>query len=483
MFPAIQLDRSAHTPLQDQLFNQMREMIVSSKLKTASRIIPTRFMAEYCGVSRTTVLLAYERLISECYLETRPDIGTFVCSQLPEEFNKKHNENPNKEQNIKRQALSHPSIFSGKALPKQSQLSYRFDFCKSFPDKTLLPTRNWLRTTQRVFEEHHGEFADVPSPIGIEPLRRAISDWLAARRGITVSPEQVIITAGNRQAYSLITHLFQKKGDCVVVESPCNLEMVSFFESRKAALLPVRVDEKGIVTDELPNSPVSIAYVTPARQNPTGFTMSQKRREKLIAWAREVGAYIIEDDCDGEFRYRGTSPLPLAALDTYGLVFHIGSFSKTMGAGFCMSYLLVPQEFVGTISAIKSMSDDGYPWLQQRVMADFIVSGEYDHHLRRLRKTFLVRNQALVKALQDNFGDVQLIGGDSGSEITWLVPDNFPPPQELRKLANIKNIDFQTIKDGNYVRAIIFRYGGLNEEQLREGIKNLAGVLKNKPTA
>lgn len=294
MFPSLQLDRSANTPLQDQLFNQMREMIVSSKLKTATRIIPTRFMAEYCGVSRTTVLLAYERLISEGYLETRPAIGTFVCSQLPEEAPKKQKENPHKESNIKRQASLHPSIFSGKSTAQCNKLSYRFDFCKSFPDKTLLPTKSWLRSTQRVLEEHHGEFAETPSAVGIEPLRLAIADWLAARRGITVSPEQVIITAGNRQAYSLITHLFQKKGDCVVVESPCNLEIGSFFASRGATIIPVRVDEKGIVTDELPNSPVSLAYVTPARQNPTGFTMSQKRREKLITWARDAGAYIID---------------------------------------------------------------------------------------------------------------------------------------------------------------------------------------------
>lgn len=162
-----------------------------------------------------------------------------------------------------------------------------------------------------------------------------------------------------------------------------------------------------------------------------------------------------------------------------------------MGAGFCMSYLLVPQEFVGAINAIKSMSDDGYPWLQQRVMTDFIVSGEYDHHLRRLRKTFMGRNQALVAALQANFGqanfgEVQLIGGDSGSEITWLLPEKFPPPQEIRKLANIKNIDFQTMGDdfscsqnSRYERAIMFRYGGINEEQIREGINRLASVVKN----
>ena len=192
---------------------------------------------------------------------------------------------------------------------------------------------------RNVFADDPDGLAKPQPAAGVTALRQVIVDYLAATRGLMASPEQVVIVIGRRHAFSLVAHLFQRRGDRVVVETPGDEAVAGFFRSRHAEVIAVPVDEHGLETDALPQGPVSLAYVTPARQNPLGGTMPPSRRMALIEWARAIGAYLIEDDSDSEFRYHGTTQQPLAALDPYGLVFYTGSFAKTLGAGLGLGYL------------------------------------------------------------------------------------------------------------------------------------------------
>jgi len=479
----LQLDRGAPIPLQDQLFEQLRQLILGGKLKPNSRIIATRFLAEQVGVSRTTVLLAYERLISEGYLITRPAIGTFVCSTPPEQ--------PKPESlrtsltDIPRQASLHPHGFHGSLASHAELPAGVIDFSSSrFDASHLLPAKVWLKGMRNVFEREPDGLAKPQSAAGVHALRQVIVDYLAATRGIMTSMEQVIIVVGRRQACSYVAHLFQRRGDRVVVESPGDESTIGFFKARDAELIHVPVDEHGLETDRLPNGSVSLAYVTPARQNPLGGTMPQSRREALIGWAREVGAYIVEDDSDSEFRYHGTTPQPLAALDPYGLVFYTGSFAKTLGAGLGFGYLVVPSEFADAIMAIKSMGEDGCSWLEQMVVADLLTSEEYDHHLRRVRKIYLERRDCLIQTLRTYFGDVQLIGTEIGTQLTWLLPDHFPAAQVVCEAARAHGVSIECVVSENsssryHDKALVLGYAALTTEQLRQGIARLAGALSN----
>ena len=399
----ILLDRESSNPLQDQLFTQLQQLIVSRTLKPNSRIVATRFLAEYVGVSRTTVLLVYERLISEGYLTTQPTIGTFVSEVLPDIEIHKRSVIPPQNAEIPRQANARPAVFGSLAPPPALGPSLRYDFCRSIPGGELLPSKIWLRLTQRVFEQHAAGIAELPPPEGLPILRQALAEWLGVQRGMAVAPEQIVVVSGLRQAYAIVSHLFQRRGDRVVVEDPGNETVAHFLGSRGADLVPVAVDDQGLIVEQLPQGPVSLACVTPARQDPIGGTMPLRRREALIAWALQTGAYVIEDEFACAIRYQGSAPAPLVALDQHGLVFHVGSFSKTLGAGLCLGYIVAPPEFAKAVAAIKAMSDDGSPWIEQMVLADFISTGGYDQHLRRLRRTFMIRRDELIRTLEKSF--------------------------------------------------------------------------------
>ena len=481
----LQLDRSASVPLQDQLFEQLRHLILNGTLKPNSRIIATRFLAEQAGVSRTTVLLAYERLISEGFLETRPAIGTFVCAAPPRQ--PKHDLLPRSIPDIPRQASLHPAIFNSSLAAHAPVPNDYIDFSPScFDGSHLLPPKTWLQGMRNVFAQDPNGLAKPQPAAGVPSLRQGIVEYLAATRGIMALPEQVIIVVGRRQASSLVAHLFQRRGDRVVVESPGDTDIIGFFKARHAELIHVPVDEHGLDTDRLPQGDASLIYVTPARQNPLGGTMPHARRIALLDWARAAGAYLIEDDSDSELRYHGTTPQPLAALDPYGLVFYTGSFAKTLGAGLGLGYLVVPTEFVEAVAAIKSMAEDGCPWLEQMVVADLLASGEYDHHLRRIRKVYLERRDCLVQSLRLHFGDIQLIGMELGTQLTWLLPDRFRSAREVCAVAHDRGLNIECVIDETastagicrfHDKALMFGYAALTKELLQQGIARLAEAV------
>ncbi len=481
----LQLDRESWIPLQDQLFEQLRQMIVRGTLKPNSRVVATRFLAEQIGVSRTTILLAYERLISEGYLETRPAIGTFVSARPPETT--KRDSSYGADSNVSRQASLRPSIFNSAAFrpPKTPEGFINFS-PQLYETERLLPEKLWLKGIRNVFESAEGALQIPPPPAGVEQLRRVIVDHLAVTRGLVVSPDQVIIVDGSHQACSFVAHLFQRRGDAVVLESPGDDHIATFFEARGAELVPVPVDENGIETDRLPNISACLAYVSPARQNPIGGTLPLRRREALIEWARKAGCYLIEDDSDGDLRYFGMPPPPLMTLDPYGLVFLVGSFSKTLGAGLGLGYLVVPPEFVDGILTIKTFAEGGRQWLEQMVIADLLAGGQYDHHLRRLRKQNLERRDCLLAELRTHFGDVRLIGTEVGSQLSWVLPDEFPIAKVLCEVARAHGVILKGVVDrfaapqpANqfHDRTLLIGYANLPMARILQGIARLAEAL------
>jgi GntR family transcriptional regulator/MocR family aminotransferase len=483
---ALHLDRHAPVSLQDQLFEQLRQLILTGKLKPNSRVIASRFLAEQTGVSRTTVLRAYERLISEGYLETRPTVGTFVSSNALAQSRPSSAQIASSE--VPRHGALYPSSFRFPLTRRHHVADCEVDFSPSRSDSThLLPAKVWLHAIREVFEREPDGLATLQPAAGVPALRRVIVDYLAATRGIMASPEQVMIVAGRRQACALVAHAILGRGDHVIVESPGDEDILGFFKARGAELVHVPVDEQGLETDRLPDGPASLAYVTPARQNPLGGTLPLGRREALLGWAREAGAYIIEDDSDSDFHYHGTTPQPLTALDPYGLVFYTGSFAKTLGAGLGLAYLVVPPRFVDAVLAIKSVAEEGEPWLAQMVTANLLASGEYDHHLRRVRKIYLERRDCLVAALRTQFGDIRLIGAGMGTQLTWPLPDHFPSAREACEAASGHGVNVERVVcetpalDGAcryHDKALVFGYAALTPSQLRQGVTRLAEALR-----
>jgi GntR family transcriptional regulator / MocR family aminotransferase len=325
MFPPVTLLRDR--PLQQQLYDQVRALIQSSRLAPGTRMPSTRMLADQCGVSRITVLLTYERLIAEGYLRTIPAKGTFVHGTAAAPT-----------------GAPAPDGAAETADPAASQAVGR-------PDGRLFPAVKW-RALVRGALDHLDGLAEEPA--WSEPLlRQAIARWLSGSRGLAVEAGQIILTHGRRHALHIAAHLLLRPGSRVVVEAPGDPDAEALLAGTGAALVAVPVDNDGMRTDHLPSGSAAMALVTPEHQQPLGAVMSLERRHALLAWAAAAGAVVVTEESDAELRYQETEVPPLMRLDRDGMVILAGDFAASLGPAVTVGYLAVPPRLAGAARAVS----------------------------------------------------------------------------------------------------------------------------------
>ena len=479
--------------LQTQLFEQFRDLILGGQLKPGTRMVPTRVLSHELEISRNTVMLAYDRLIAEGYFQARQSVGVFVSSDLPEECLRVRRE-PATTRLSERQARRQPVVFSGnsQAVVNPHRRPLAIDFWLGRCDPESFPRGAWVQLLKSKLAPNRSPLSEYGSPAGLPELRRAISEYLGPARGINTTPEQVIVVSGCQQGLDVVSRLFLKPGSRAVVEAPCYQGAAFLFQSYGAILEPIKVKGEGLEVAALPSSPVAVAYVTPSHQYPLGMTLPLEARLRLLNWAWQVGAYILEDDYDSDFRYQGPPLTALKGLDAHGCVIYLGTFSKSIGAGLRLGYLVVPRELVGPATTVKALTDNGNPWLEQTVLAEFIASGGYVQHLRRIRRIYQQRRDRLVEALRRNFGEVTLLGRDSGMHLVWMLPPRFPTAVELQNLALQRGVGIYSLpagaafepEPGPYSdRAVLLGYSSLTERQIDEGIDRIAQAVASRPAS
>lgn len=318
---------------------------------------------------------------------------------------------------------------------------------------------------------------------GYQPLREAISGYLVQSRAVQCEADQVIIVSGSQQALELVTRILIEPGDEVAIENPSYLDAQRIFLSNGAKLLPVPVDESGIIVEQLSDyaaAKIKLIYVTPSHQFPTGAVMSLSRRLELLAWARQTGAMIIEDDYDSEFRYTGR-PIPaLQGLDR-GKVIYIGTFSKVLFPALRIGYLVVPKELVCVLAYAKRLTDRQSPMLEQQVLTDFINEGYLERHIRRMRKLYDQRRQALMQALNKYFGkQVTILGENAGLHLIVRFHTGFSDQEVVAKAAKL-DVELVTAQRYYLKDALkgefVLGYSNLSEEKISEGVFRLAQAL------
>lgn len=488
----IVLDHSSPQSLQGQIFEQLRQLILGGKLKPGTLIPASRVLAEQLGTSRNTVLLVYDRLMAEGYLQARKAIGTYVNLELPETClaatRRIATSIP-----IRGDVVRQPVIpFIGQTQAGSTTRHLDFDFCPDRIDLDLFPQKIWRRFINRTFTSSSTHFTECCDPGGLLQLREVVADHLGIARGISVSSDQIIITAGSQEGLNLAARLLVKDGTLVATENPCYEGAALLFQSYYARLVPVPVDEAGLDVEQLPKEGVMLLYVTPSHQYPLGFTLPIERRLKLLDWAQRCGAYIIEDDYDSDFRYRGSPLTALMGLDDYGCVMYLGTFSKSMGAGLRLGYLVVPKALIHAARSAKALLNNGHAWLDQATMAEFIRGGAYGNHLRRMRHFYCKRRDCLIEALRQHFGAVKLSGLESGLHLAWHLPKSYPDAPELQALALHHGVGIYTIGPGTAydygkcdysARTLILGFSSLNEYQIRAGIRRIADAFAGLPTS
>jgi len=482
------VSREATENLQTQIFRGIQQLVVDGSLKSGVILPSFRSLARQLQVSKNTVILSYDRLINEGYLVTKPGVGTYVSPNLPEQALRISQRKPTLKEKDELMARRHPLLFHGQLheiFPRKNQHP-EIDFVVGRPDAASFPVRIWKQILDKEIEYGHIGLTQYSNPAGLQELRQAVACHLGPARGMTVDPEQIIIVGGIQEALSLISRLLVASETRIAIESPCYQGAAFAFKSSRARIIPTRVDTAGIVVSELPNDPVSLIYVTPSHQYPLGNTLTLERRLKLLEWAWDSGAYIIEDDYDSDFRYQGSPLFSLAGLDQHDSVIYLGTFSKSIGAGIRTGYIVAPPALVKPLTTLKGLLNNGNPWLEQAVLAEFLRSGGFDRHLRKIRKLYLSRQKTLIKALKKHFGEARVSGTDCGMHLIWTLPENSISASSLQERALQRGVGIYPLDRGAtffsemdelHKRKVMLGFPSVAKSAIRKGVAILADII------
>jgi len=420
------LERTADQPLYRQLYQAIRQAILERRLRPGQRLPTTRALAEQLCISRSTVLLAFDHLLTEGYIDGRTGSGTFVSDRIPDELLR---------------AAAAAGREAGAAGPvrlsQRARAMLQLPFQQRFDTENLRPFRPgvpalrdfpydlWSRLLSRESRRLTMNDYGYGAPAGYAPLRTAIAAYLRVTRAVRCEAGQVIITCGSQQALDLCCRLLLDYGDGAWVEDPGYNGMKEALTAAGAAITPVPVDEEGLLVARGASlGPAArLIYITPSHQYPTGVTMSLQRRLQLLEWAADRPAWIIEDDYDSEYRYDSRPLSSLQGIDRQGRVLYMGTFSKVLFPGLRLGYLVVPSSLVDAFTAAKAFSDRHNSVLEQAVLARFLMEGHFERHLRRMRLLYEERQAALVAAAGDLLsGRLDIRPADTGLHLVGWLP-------------------------------------------------------------
>ena len=399
LWNSLALDRAAARSLQDQIVEYFRAAVLDGRLKAGTRVPSSRALAADHGVARITAVQAYERLVAEGYLASRPGSGLFVAESQPERPVR-----PSAAAVRGSRARPRPPALKRAvpALAMPPRPDERLPLSTGIPALDHFPWSDWARITARLHRERPLDALGHGDPQGERELREAIAQYLGAARGIACAAEQILVVAGSQQGIDLTARALARPGDAIWIEEPGYPIGRAALQAAALERVPVPVDSEGIdVAAGARLAPAArLALVTPSHHYPRGFTMSLRRRLALLDWAESANAWILEDDYDGEYRYGGRPLAPLYTLDRGHRVLYLGTFSKVLAPGLRLGYLVVPAGAVDAFAALKAASDRHAPSLTQRVLARFIEEGRLAAHLRRSRVLYASRRRALLDALE-----------------------------------------------------------------------------------
>lgn len=385
-----ELNSASATPLYEQLYDYIRSEISKGTIGEFEVLPSLRALSETLGISITTCRSAYDQLVVEGYIESRPNSGFYVRAgansalrSAPVSSGEKHSGDRG----------------SGARRPALMRDPDTFDFVK------------WKKCYSKVINEGSGELLSPADSKGEYELRAAISEYLYSARGVTASPDEIVIAAGVQQLTSHLARILALLGfDLINTEDPGYEKVKKIFLDRGFSLNGVPVNSDGIDIARLPSNIKSCAYVSPSNQFPTGAVMPVSKRRELLDWASANGSLVIEDDYDSELRYFGR-PIPaLKSLDTEGLVVYLGSFSSTLFPAIRISYMVLPRELSDLFDSIKNDYDQTCSKAEQLALANFMNEGYYRSGIRKLRKL-------CSKKLELMTGEIERLSGSKGKGV------------------------------------------------------------------
>lgn len=488
---AVDLDRTASTPLYRQLYSSLRRAILSHQLLPGMRLPASRTLADELDVSRNTVLEAFDQLSAEGYLEARVGAGTFVTHEIPDELLRVRGNT-----RLDAASASADTGSNDTHLSERGRLLTRLEL-SAFPDHApprafrpgipaldAFPIETWSRLTARRWRSVPNSMLSYSQSAGYPPLREAIANYLRTSRGVRCNPSQVIIVSGTQQAITLTAHVLLASQDVVWVEEPGYPRARGAFQWAGAQTVPVPLDREGLVLDagNALDGTARLAYVTPSHQYPMGMTMSLRRRLELLEWAKQSNSWILEDDYDSEYRYEGRPIAALQGLDDAGRTIYVGTFSKVLFPALRLGYIVVPNSVVDAFVAARTLVDRCPPLIQQMVVADFINEGHFERHLRRMRTLYAARQSVLIEAVEDTLGDdLQISSDKAGLHLTGLLTpglDDAVVSRVLRENGIVAPpLSFYSARPRER-GGLVLGYAAVDEDTIRDGVTYIAEAVR-----
>src|SRR5262245_49209866 len=476
--------REPGTPIYRWLYTGLRRGILEGKLHPGFRLPGTRDLAVQYGLSRGTIVNAFEQLKSEGYLEGRIGAGSYVSKVLPD---------------ILLEVPSNTGVLIPRPAKRRRRISRYAQQVRPFPvfeirssrafranvpALDLFPITLWAQITARRLRRASTSMLLGCGPMGYQPLREAISEYLTTSRGVKCAPAQIAIVSGVQEALDVAARLFLNPGDRVCMENPGYIGAARVFQSVGATICPAPVDHEGMKLQASSLRGSRLVYVTPAHQFPLGTTMSLSRRLELLEWARRSDAVVFEDDYDGEFRYSGR-PIPaLQGLDRAGQVLFAGSFSKVLFPSLRLGYLVFPEDLVGRVESMRSVTSRHPPLLEQAVLTEFITGGHFGRHLRRMREIYSERLSTLVESARQKLaGLLEISTIEAGLQTVGWLAEGIDDNSAARAAAarNIEAIPLSLYHRGRMSReGLQLGFAAVDKREIRRGVEDLAIALEEQ---
>jgi len=467
------LQRGSGSSLQSQLTAGIRDAIRSGKLKAGARLPSSRTLAEALGVARVTVVNAYDKLLIDGYLHTGSSSGTFVVDCLLGAA-----QQPTRSMNSRSLSVRGAELVRSPAGIQERGGAFVPGVC----DSEHFPFQTWKRIQNRYLGEPLKMLTGYVNYGGYLPLRRALSEYLRVSRAVQATPEQIIVTMGSNQSIDLCARVLADQGELAYIENPSYWAIPVILRACGLAVEAVDVDADGMRVHELVK-PARLVVVTPSHQFPMGVTMSEQRRQQLLAYAEASDAYVLEDDYDSEFRY-DRRPLPsLQGTDPYGRVILMGTFSKVMYPGMRLSYIVVPPDLADAFSAASlRLYRPGYLPLQAAI-ADFILDGHFAKHILKMREVYAARQGELIGCLDRHFGSAletarTAAGVHQTIRIAGLHDIQAVAADALDHGIHLRRLDIFRQSEREFVDGFLLGFGAIALEDIAPAVETLARIVE-----
>lgn len=458
----IPLDTQSKKPLYEQIYYHIRQEIRNGGLKTADRLPSTRVLAEHLRVSRSTTQMAYEQLLAEGYIEAAPYRGYFVA-----------------ELDV---LVETGSRINGELLCGETARSaYQVDFSPRGIDLDSFPYNTWRKLSRNTLVNDNKEMFHSGSPQGEPGLREAIRSYLHSARGVNCSAEQIIVGAGSEYLLMLLSQVLGT-GRRIAMENPTYKQAYRVFDSLGYQVCPVEMDGSGMEPQLLRECGADVAYVMPSHQFPTGIVMPVGRRQELLRWAKEQNErYLIEDDYDSEFRYKG-KPIPaLQGMDRMGRVIYLGTFSKCIAPAIRVSYLVLPPGLLRRYREKAGFYASTVSRIDQNILYQFLAQGYFERHLNRMRAIYKAKHDVLLGAIRPLEQEFTVRGEHAGIHILLTHKENWPE-ERLIQLAASAGVRVYGLS-GYYIHpeqkrkpsTVVLGYASLSEGEIKLGAELLRG--------